>query len=180
MLRIADVEFAVVNCYLKAYCDTDRMKWDLEVECARHEAPDFHRWEPTLSLCLFETPPDAFRHWTELAPREVRWIEKNDTDVTPSGSLYVFEHTPVFDCHVRYYSEAGSMHIELNGKCDIYFDQSYDTNLDLHLDSGVAFQGVWFGRRPESECRSEIARFLNPKDFKFSPTEHGVSVLTPK
>jgi len=180
MLRIADLEFAVVCCWLEAYCDTDRMHWDIEVECARHADRKFHGHEPTLSLSLFETPPKAFGHWTELAPRALRWVEKNDTDVTPSGSLYIFEHTPIFECQVRCFDRAGQMQVELDGKCDVYFDEQYETNLDLHLDSAVVFRGVLFGRQPEVECRKEIGRFLNPNDFAFSPTEHGVSLLTPK
>lgn len=180
MLRIADLAFAVVNCRLEAFCDTDKMSWDIQVECAPHPDGKFHGHGPNLSLSLFETLPEAFRHWTGLAPREVRWVEKNDTDVTPSGMLYIFEHTPTFDCHARLYNDAGEMHVELDGKCDVYFDEYYDTNLDLHLDSAVVFRGVWFGGRPESACRNEISRFLNPDDFDFSPTEHGVSMLTPK
>lgn len=180
MLRIADLEFAIVSCRLEAYCHTDRMQWDIEVECAPHPERKFHGHGPNLSLSLFETPPKAFSHWTKLAPREVRWVEKNDTDVTPSGMLYIFEHTPLFECHARCYDQASKMQVSLDGKCDMYYDEHYDTNLDLHLDSAVVFRGVWFGRQPESDCKENIARFLNPNDFAFAPTEHGVSILTPK
>lgn len=179
MLRIADLEFAVASCRLEAYCHTDKMLWDIQVECASHPDRKFHGHQPNLSLSLFETPPAAFRRWTELIPREVRWVNKNDTDVTPSGTLYIFEHTPIFECRARCSIVAGKMQVELDGKCDVHFDEQYDTNLELHLDSAVIFRGVWFGRQPESDCRSEIARFLNPDDFEFSPTEHGVSMLTP-
>src|SRR6516165_466176 len=135
MLRIADLVFAVVSCRLEAYCHPDKMQWDIQVECAPHPDRKFHGHEPNLSLSLFETPPDALRHWTELAPREVRWVERNDTDVTPSGMLYIFEHTPIFECHASCNSHAGKMQVELDGKCDVYFDEQYDTNLDIHLDS---------------------------------------------
>jgi hypothetical protein len=180
MLRIADLQFAVVRCWLEAYCHPDKMQWDLAVECASHPEGRFHGHEPNLSLSLFETPPEALRRWIDLAPRDVRWLEKNDTDVTPSGMLYIFEHTPVFECRARCYHDAGKMQVELAGKCVVYFDEHYGTNLDLYLGSSVVFRGVWFGRRPESECRNEIARFLNADDFEFSPTEDGVSMLTPK
>jgi hypothetical protein len=156
------------------------MKWDIEVECAPHPERKFHGHGPKLSLSLFETPPNAFSHWTSLVPRDVRWAEKNDTDVTPSGMLYVFEHTPIFECHARCFDEAGKMQVALDGKCGVYYDEHYGTNLDLHLDSSVVFRGVWYGRRSESECRKDIARFLNPDDFAFTPTEHGVSMLTPR
>ena len=180
MLRIADLEFAILTCRLEAYCHSDKMQWDIQVECAPHPGGKFHGHAPNLSLSLFETQPKAFRHWRELAPRDVHWVEKNDTDVTPSGMSYVFEHTPIFGCHARCYNDAGEMHVELTGICDIYFDEYYDTYLGLQLKSATVFRGVWFGRRSESDCRNEISRFLNPDDFTFSPTEYGVSMLTPK
>lgn len=180
MLRIADLEFDVASCRIEAYCYTDKMQWDIQVETNSHVDGEFHNCKPSLSLSLFETPPAAFRHWTELAPREVRWVEKNDTDVTPSGILYIFEHTPVFECHARCYKDLGQMYVELDGKCDVYFDEHYDTNLELHIDSAVIFRCVWFGNRSESACRNEIARFLNPNDFDFATTERGVSMLVPK
>lgn len=180
MLRIADFEFPVESCLLEAYCHTDRMQWDVQIECGSLSPGVFHGQGPKLSLSLFETPVAAFRHWTNLVPREVCWVERNDTDVTPSGLLYIFEHSPVFECHARCYNQLGTIRIELGGKCDVFFDERYDRNLDLRLDSPVAFRGVWFGRRPESDCKTEIARFLNPDDFDYSPTEHGVSLLTPR
>src|SRR5262249_19538903 len=122
MLRIADLEFAVVSCRLEAYCYTDMMQWDIQVECAPHPERKFHGHGPNLSLSLFETPPKAFNHWRKLVPREARWVEKNDTDVTPSGMLYIFEHTPIFECHARCYDEVGQMHVALDGKCDVYYD----------------------------------------------------------
>lgn len=180
MLQIADLEFAIVSCRLEAYCDSAKMQWDIEIECAPHLDRKFHGHAPNLSLSLFKTSKHAFRHWTELAPREVRWVRRNDTDVTPSGSLYIFEHTPIFKCHARCSLVAGKMQIELNGKCDVHFNEHYNKNLDLHLNSALVFRGVWFGDQPEADCRIDIARFLNPTDFEFSPTKDGVSMLTPK
>jgi hypothetical protein len=180
MLRIADIEFDIGSCRLEAYCHGDKMKWDIQVECAAHPESKFHGHSPNLSLSLFETAPRAFSHWTRLVPREARWIEKNDTDVTPSGMLYVFEHTPVFECVARCYHEAGEMRVTVAGKCDVHYGDGYDVDLDLHLDSAVIFRGVWFGRRSESNCKKVISRFLNPDDFTFAPTEHGVSMLVPK
>jgi hypothetical protein len=173
VLRIADLDFDIASC-LEAYCHEEKMQWDIEVEADSHPDGKFHGYKPRLSLSLFETPPGAFRHWKQLAPREVRWVEKHDTDVTPSGMLYIFEHTPIFECCARCYNETDHMRIELDGKCDVYFDGDYDTGLDLHLDSTVDFRGVWFGRRPESACRDVISRFFNPSDFDFSPTERNM------
>ncbi|QDU97718.1 hypothetical protein [Lignipirellula cremea] len=180
MLRIADLEFAITSCRLEAYCYAEKMNWDIQVDCAPHPEGEFHSQGPNLSLSLFETPLKAFNHWTELLPREARWVEKNDTDVTPSGMLYIFEHTCLFECHARCYEEAGKMQVSLDGKCDVYYGDQYTTSLDLHLDSAVVFRGVWFGRQTEYDCKKSIARFLNPDDFLFVPTEHGISMLTPK
>ncbi|MEO0826377.1 MAG: hypothetical protein AAFY67_12070 [Cyanobacteria bacterium J06642_9] len=180
MLRIADLEFDLMTVRIEAYCHTEKMQWDIQVECNSHVDGKFHGCKPNLSLGLFETPPEAFSHWTELAPRNVRWLEKNGTDVTPSGILYIFEHTPIFECHARCYNKGGEMQVELDGKCDVYCDEQYNNDLDLHLDSPVVFRGVWFGRHPESDCRNAISHFLDPNDFDYYLTEHGVSMLTPK
>lgn len=180
-MRLADLEFDVVSCRLEAYCHADTMQWDIEVECNSNADGRFHGYKPSLSLSLFETLPRAFSHWTDLAPRDARWVEKNDTDETPSGMLYVFEHTPVFECVARcFIANGGAMCVELDGKCDVHFDEQYGTDIELHLESAVTFRGVWFGRLPESDCRDAISRFLDPNDFDFAPTEHGVSLLTPK
>lgn len=180
MLQIADLEFDVISCRIEAYCYTDEMLWDFQIDCEGHVGGKLHGYEPTLSLSLFQTLPEEFQHWTELAPRKVRWTEKNDTDITPSGMLYIFEHTPIFESCAHIYNNAAEMRLELHSQCDVYFDDGFDTDLALHLDAAVAFRGIWFGRRSESECRHAISRFLNPNDFDFSPTEHGVSMLTPK
>jgi hypothetical protein len=180
MLRIADVDFTVVSCQLEASCNSAKMQWDIVVKCAPHPDRKFQGLAPSLSLSLFKTSKRALRHWTKLAPREVRWVRRNDTDVTPSGLLYLFEHTPIFKCYARCSLTAGNMQVELDGKCDVHYDEEYSENLDLHLESRVVFRGVWFGRQPEAECRNKIARFLNADDFDFSLTEHGVSMLTPK
>jgi hypothetical protein len=180
MMRIADLEFNVASCRLEAYCHDDKMQWDIQIECNSHVTGPFHGHEPTLSLSLFQTPIGAFSHWSDLAPRDARWSDKNDTDVTPSGMLYIFEHTPIFRCKAQLVKECGIMRIIVEGKCDVYYDEKYDTDLDLRLDSTVVFHGVWFGRWPESDCRSAISVFLDPIDFDYSLTEDGVSILTPK
>ncbi len=125
MMRIADLEFDVATCRIEAYCHVDKMQWDIQIECNSHTDGMFHGYTPTLSLSLFETPPKAFSHWTGLAPRDTRWAEKNDTDVTPSGMLYIFEHTPIFECYARCSNDRDEMRIELDGKCDVYFDEQY-------------------------------------------------------
>ena len=180
MLRIADLEFDIISCRLEAYCHTDSMQWDIQVEANSHPDGKFHGNQPNLSLSLFKTLPETFQHWRELAPRNVSWVKRSDTDVTPSGMLYIFEHTPIFECHAQFYDDGSEIQIELGGKCDVYFDKKYDTNLDLHLDSPVVFQCVWFGRQTESDCRKAISPFLNPNNLDYSLTEHGVSILTPK
>ncbi len=180
MMWIADLEFEVSSSRLEAYCHGDKMQWDIHVHCNSHSEGAFHRHEPKLSLSLFETPSQTLSYWTDLAPRDARWLEKNDTDVTPSGMLYIFEHTPIFECIAQLRNERGIMQVKVNGKCDVYYDEQYDTNLDLRLDSEVVFHCVWFGRRPESECRAAISAFLDPNDFDYSQTEHGVSMLIPK
>jgi len=178
-LSIADLEFSVLDCRFEAYCHEDKMQWDVIVECEGR--PDaFNGSAPSMSLSLFESAPSAFEYWTGIAPREVQWTDKNGTDDTPSGILYVFEHEPIFDCSARCFDDSGRVGIKLDGRCDIHFNEEYGAGIPFGLEATAAFRGVWFGRRPEAECRAEISRFLAENDFDFTPTEHGVSMLTPK
>ncbi len=179
MLRIADLDFVVTSSQLEAYCNEDSMQWDLEVQCAPNSGGAWYGYQPTLSLSLFETPQRAFPHWTDLAPRETQWEEKHDTDVTPSGLLYVFEHTPVFQCRAQVSNENGELSVTLKGLCDVFYDEAYDTDLKLQLDAPITFRGIWFGRWPESDCREDVSRFLDPDDFEYVCDESGVSILTP-
>jgi len=119
MMRIADLEFNVASCRTEAYCHDDKMQWDIQIECNSHVNGAFHDHAPTLSLSLFETPNQAFSHWSDLAPRDARWAEKNDTDITPSGMLYIFEHTPIFKCIAQLVKERGIMRIKVDGMCDV-------------------------------------------------------------
>ncbi len=179
-MQIADLKFDVADCRLEAYCYAENMQWNVEIGCNANADGKLSGFAPGLSLSLFETPPAAFSHWLELAPQEVRWVEKRGTDDTPSGLLDVFEHTPIYHCTAHCYNKSGQMHIKIDARCDVLFDAPYSTNLELHLDAPVVFRGVWFGRRKETECRTIISKFLNPDDFDFTPTEHGISILTPK
>jgi hypothetical protein len=180
MLRIADLEFDVESCQIKAYCFDEVMNWEIVSHFAAHPEGKFHGHQPKLTLTLAETPPKAFDVWTKLAPREVRWDEKNDDDEVPSGMLYIFEHTLLYECHALLKNKRGKMYITVDGKCDVHYDDQYYDNLDFHLESAVDFWGVFFGRQTEARCRKSIARFLNPDDFDFSKTVDGVSILSPK
>ncbi len=181
MLRIADLEFVVASCQLEAYCSAERMKWDVELKCKENAKGMFHGYEPKLSLSLFETPPNAFRHWTNLFPRETSWTESEDNDEVPCGMLYIFEHTLIYETHVGCFcEESGQMRIQLEGKCDVHYDEVYGQNLDLHLDTQFTFSRVWFGRSSEDQCRDEISPFLNPDDFDYTQDKNGVSLLVPK
>ncbi len=180
MMQIADLKFNVAECRIEAYCYEENMQWDFEIGCNSNSDGKLSGFAPGLSLSLFETPPAAVSHWAELAPREVSWVEKAGTDDTPSGLLYIFEHTPIYQCTACCYNESGQMHIKIDARCDVLYDEQYGTDLELHLDAPVEFRGVWFGRSAEPECRMMISKFLDPDDFDFTPTEHGVSMLTPK
>jgi hypothetical protein len=179
MLRIADLEFPVVSCLLKAYCGEDNLLWIFEVECGPHASGELESYAPKLELNLFQTAPGEMQHWWELAPREASWVADNDNGITPSGMLRIFEHTLLSQSQARLSSANGEMQLNLTGRCDVHFNERYGRNLPLTLDTAVKFDGIWLGRAPEALCCALIDPYLDFEDFKYSPTEHGVSVLRP-
>lgn len=191
MFRIADIDFVATSARLKAGIDRNafydesmmiweaEMVWSIEIE-ATTNVPEFSEWIPHISGTLFITSPHEFDVWQGLAPRSIDWIEPNDTDDVPSAVLYIFEHTPLFECNAECYIEDNQFRLRLSGRCDVYFDETYDEYLPIEIDLPLQFFGIWCGREPEEECRGDLAQFLNNEDFDYVETEHGVSLLKPR
>lgn len=180
MLRIADLNFPISSARLEAYCIEDHMHWNTEIDFGPVEFDGnvFHL--TNASLALFRTSRDELDHWTDLAPRETRWKDRHETDHIPSGLLYIFEHTALYETRAVCSFDAGKMKLNVTGLCDAYLDESYDMGLTLDIETEVDFTCVWFGHTSESDCFARIAEFLNPADFEYRRTEHGVPILAPK
>jgi hypothetical protein len=70
--------------------------------------------------------------------------------------------------------------ITWKAKCNVYWDEKYDSDLDLLIETPIEFKGVWFGRSSEYDAKLILTKAFDPSNFFYTRTEHGVSLFKPK
>ena len=181
LFRIADQDFLIAKSYLEAYVAHDRLCWGFTVQ-ARSDDHRFDRWEPQASSDIFlESEERTLSSWLDLAPVKTEWGDRNDTDVCPSAFLYVFEHTPIYDCSVELKPSSDALRLSLRGKCDVnYCEGDFDKGLDIEIDAAVSFLGVYCGKRPRVEAEVIVEPFLPLSELTYTQDDAGVSIMVPR
>ena len=180
LFRIADQEFSVVSSRLEAFVARDRLCWGFVIQ-ARSDDPNFERWEPQVSSDIFvETKSTTLSSWHDLPPVKTAWTDKNDTDTCPSAYLYVFEHTPIYECSLELRTDSGQPRLSLSGKCDVNYSQDYfDTGLDLEIDVATSFYGILCGKRSKSEAEALVKPYLSLSELAYTQDSAGVGLMVP-
>ncbi len=182
MFRVADIDFDVTESILDAYIDNRDgvIAWGVEIS-ARTINPQFGRWIPCAkSEVLLRTGPEDLARWQDLAGKSVEWSEAEDEDGEPFGMLCIFEHDPIYEGRVRLdRGTPAGLSIRWQGKFDPYIDEKYAEGLPITIDVPLVFRGILFGREPEDEYWKALAPFFPRDQYRFTQTEHGVSLLVP-
>jgi hypothetical protein len=178
LLRIADQDFSVSDSRLEAFVARDRLCWGFVVQ-AKSDSPDFEHWEPQLSSDVFtESKSGTLTSWLDLAPVRQEWADRNDTDVCPSASLYVFEHNPVYACSLELQRNSAQLRLSLSGKCDVnYRDDYFGENLSIEVDAAISSLQLLCGKRARTEAEALVRPFLPLEELEFSQDESGVAVM---
>ncbi len=182
MFRVADIDFDVTESILDAYIDDDEdvIVWGVEIS-ARATNSQFARWKPSAkSEALFRTGPADLVRWQNLAGRSAEWGEAEDEKGEPFGILYIFEHDPIYEASVRIgRNSSASLSINWRGKFNPYIDEKYAEGLSITIDEPLVCRGIFCRREPEDACWKALAPFFPRDQFRFTQTEHGVSLLVP-
>ncbi len=182
MLKLADLDFEIESAILEAFVDVDDMviRWGVEVQ-AKPGSGELSRWAPkAVSEQFFASGPGEMNHWMDLAGTRVAWADPSDSEGEYRGTLYVFEHAPVYSSQLTIgKGKADGLSLSWEGKSDVNWTPEYGAGLDFSIETDLRFIGIWFGRQPEKECAPLLSQFLDPGLFEFVKTEHGVSLFRP-
>lgn len=181
MIRIADLNLPIETATLDLLLDGDEMIWGFTVQAGRFQQGDVD-WPMVRvdSAGLFTTKSGTLAHWLDLAETTVAWGELADNDEVPHAMIYIFEHELVHNGAATIRMNGSTVQFELLGKCNIYYDDKYDTDVDLLLKTDLAMSPIICGRDPERICFRRLAQHLNTDLFAYSQDESGVSMLVPK
>lgn len=181
MLQIADLKIPIESATLDLLLCGDEMRWGFTAHAGRFQKGELDCPGARVdSAGLFTTPSQTLQHWTDLPETTVRWGELEDNDVDPHAMVYIFEHELVQHGVATITMHGSAVRLKLTGKCNIYYDDQYDTDLDLSLEAQLKLGPIMCGRQDEEECFAELAQHLDPSLFTYVRDESGVSMLVPK
>ena len=182
-LKIKDRTFAVADAYVCGYVNAQNgLSWSVNITC-EHQDFDGETWSPSAYL--------------ESVPWDVRCVEdfKNTPIIIPDGEkfgdgsilpdsvlccLYVFEHEFLRESHTFLQKIAkNQFRIRWTATCDVFFDDEYNVDLPLQIDTTAVFLGLSIRERDESKARSHLARSFDDSELVFDPTpEYDVATFT--
>lgn len=181
-LKIKDRTFNVAKAYVCGYISEDGLSWNVSVQC---EGKDFEgeRWSPYAYL---ENVPwgvrrvDDFRRVPIIIPDGATFGDGSILPDSVLSCLYVFEHEFLRDSHTILEKIAkDQFRIRWTATCDVFFDDEYDVDLPLQIETTADFLGLSIYERDESNARLHLARDFDDSEFVFDPTpEFDVATFT--
>jgi hypothetical protein len=182
MFRISDLRFKIEAAFVDSFIDEDEMTLNFGLEIfAVCTNPGFENWKARAQNEIFTVrKAGEITNWKNLDSKEITWTEKYDEEGEMYGSLYIFEHNPVYESSLIFGIENEQFKIDWIGKTDVNWDEKYGQNLDIEIRTIMPFKGIWCANKSEEDSLKLVGRFCNPEEFKYTQTKDGVSLLTPK
>ena len=182
MFLIEDLHFDIKEAILDAFINKKDMtiNWGIKITTIEKKIDEQFISPEAYSEIIFKSSPGEIKHWSEIAEKTISWKESCDDKGDPIGYLYTFEHEPLYESEVSFKLNSNkNIFVEWNSKCDIHWNQKYGEELSLKIQSDIKFEGIWFGKKPESQCKDLLSKFFPIEDFKYIVTSHGVSLFVP-
>ncbi|HBP22718.1 MAG TPA: hypothetical protein DEA08_33675 [Planctomycetes bacterium] len=190
VLRIDDLEFELSRCAIVGFLtetgdkdededeDEEVLAWGLELEC-RERKLFGDRWAPKLTCDrAFLASPGADQSWRSLFPRVVDLPDEND-DEDPTVLMYLWSHLGVRSNQLELGEARGwELDVEWTARCDVYFDDRYDSDLSLSVRAKARFDRILLGRQSEEEARSELEDHLDLTELRYT-VDDGVAAYVP-
>jgi hypothetical protein len=182
-LKIRDRTFAVEKALVCGYVGAENgLSWSVDIGCeGRHF--DGETWSPSAYL---ENVPwgvrcvDDFKQTPIIIPDGETF---GDGSILPDSvlcCLYVFEHNFLRDSHTFLQKIAkNQFRIRWTATCDVFFDDEYDVDLPLEIETDAVFLGINIQERDEFKARSLLARSFDDSELVFDPTpEYDTATFT--
>jgi len=137
--------------------------WFLEVKTEDNQAGENDAWEP-YAECICRFPQ---LHWRDIEGQVLEWDESWDPEMGNQRSgLYLFHHCPIRNSRLEFADRRRSeFHCRWQGQCDLFWDENYQDNLDLHIEAKVQFIGIAVYEKEPRKAWQLLAQFQNPAEF---------------
>ncbi len=175
MLRIGDDWAFEIDEQRSKIVLTPRGVWSLEIVCVRTEVAVLggatENFSPKLTIDNLHFDGEDWRQMVgfEIA-QEGAWRGEAD----PEANLFVVQNGEIYQSKLRIVAQEGtSLRVELEGICDVFFDDGHDTDVDLNISASVRFDGVRFrfraegvdSRVPDRKAIELLSQYLDPEVF---------------
>lgn len=159
MLRLGDDWTFEVDPKRSAITLSPKGLWSLKVVCSDAEVRSAGAREKLAPRLLIEALPFDGDEWRDLIGLEIYQEGAWRGDGDPEASLYVVESGELYETKLRIVGhEETHLNVELEGTCDVFFDDGHDTNVPIRLQAAIPFEGVRFRFRGDGVASRDPER----------------------
>ncbi len=158
MLRLGDDWTFEVDPKRSAVSLSPKGLWSLKLVCKPHEVRSLGLSEELAPRLTIEGLPFEGQDWRDFVGLEVYQDGAWRGDGDPEASVHVVQGGDLYEAQVRVVGHEGTLlNVEIDGTCDIFFDDAHDTDVPLRLAAAVPFEGVKFRFRGEGAASLDPA-----------------------
>lgn len=130
-------------------------------------------WRPRVySEELFPLSGKVLNYWSDILGQSIKWDDCCDEKTGELiASLYVFEHLDIYKSKLMLGQLNGrdSFKIDWKARCNVSFDDDYDENLELTIQTAVKFEGIEVPFQDETESFALLRQHVRSGEFIFDP-----------
>jgi hypothetical protein len=171
MIKIKDLEFAVLSAEISAILSEKdpELRWYINIE-ARPRCIDEISWRPRIYAEGFMI---EVRQWTRLDQIAIEIKDEQEFIGWDAGYLYVFEHLPMRHNRVAVRGRHGvTFDLSWDAKCDVFFGDDYEEDLNLSIKTPIQFTGVEVrGRNDIAQATRELELHVDINELVVPSTE---------
>ena len=179
MFKAFNQEYVIIEAFLDAYVDDEKLIWGFEVEAKSKTNSDGTFPEiikiSTHECPLFSSNKGEIDSWLDIAGKKINILDAYGEE-EPDVSVYIDEHVPLYTGEFSVEKNENSLQLKLIGKCD----SGWGEKAQITVVTPLEFKGVLCGRSSKDDSLKSISQFLNPDNFVYKKDNNGVSSLEPK
>lgn len=159
MLRLGDDWTFEADPRRSAISLSPKGLWTLKVVCNPTEVRSMGLAEELAPRLTIAGLPFDGQDWRDFVGLEIYQDGAWRGDGDPEASLHVVQGGDLYEARVRVVGHEGThLNVEIDGTCDIFFDDAHDTDVPLRLAAAIPFEGVKFRFRGEGAASLDPGR----------------------
>jgi hypothetical protein len=179
-LRIHDLEFDLETCEVVAFESEGRLQWGVEAVAVERMLLD-DDWRPRATCDVAFSTGKGRRPWAACFPKVARPKDPRRRTSDPAAMLKVFEHEGIRKNILTFGAATGdSIPLTWTGRCDVFFDETYDEDLEFELRGTATFTGILNGGASEQDGRASLSALLDHSELQYVVDEFGASKFVPR